>query len=50
MKEIIGKTKLSEDSPPKHIFHGKVSIFVQKTIAEHFNKLFIGFGTQLAEK
>ena len=48
MKEVIGKDKHVNNSPPKHLILNNRNIFDQKTIANSFNECFVNVGPKLA--
>ena len=50
MKEMIGKGKLVNKSPPKHLILNNRNIFDQKTIANSVNEYFVNVGPKLASE
>ena len=50
MKEIIGKTKNTNDSFPRKILINNTEIFKKEQIAKEFNKYFVNVGSNLAAK
>ena len=48
MKEAIGKGKLVNNSPPKHLILNNKNIFDQKAIPNSFNEYFFYVGPKLA--
>ena len=48
MKEVIDKSKLANNSPPKHLIRNNRNIFDQKTIANSFNEYFVSVGPKQA--
>ena len=48
MKEVIGKSKLVNDSLPKHLILNNRNVFYQKTIANSSNEYFVSAGPKIA--
>ena len=48
MKEVIGKSKLVNDSLPKHLILNNRNVFYQKTIANSSNEYLVSAGPKIA--
>ena len=48
IKEVIGKTKIKNNAPPRSLIINTIETYDQKTIANNFNDFFVNVGLKLA--